>query len=85
MRTTLTIDDDVLDRSRPVANRLHTPFRQVVNEALRTGLSAVEAPARVRAYRTQGHKMGLKPGRSLDNIQELLAQVDHEQLYGIRD
>ena len=40
MRTTLTIDDDVLDRARAVAERLDTPFRQVVNEALRAGLNA---------------------------------------------
>ena len=76
MRTTLTIDDDVLDRARAVAGRLRTPFRQVVNEALRAGLQAVEAPARARPYRTHPHKLGLKAGRSLDNIQELLAQVE---------
>jgi len=78
MRTTLTIEDDVLDRAKSVATRLHAPFRQVVNEALRAGLETVEAPARRQAYRTKSHKMGLKNGRNLDNIQELLAQVEGE-------
>ncbi len=79
MRTTLTIDDDVLDRARAVAGKLRTPFRRVVNEALRAGLPAVEEPARVRPYRTRPHKLSLKAGRSLDNIQELIAQIEGEE------
>ena len=78
MRTTLTIDDDVLERARSVAERLRTPFRHVVNEALRAGLTTVEAPARSRPYRTHPRKLGLRAGRNLDNIQELLAQVEGE-------
>lgn len=78
MRTTLVIDDDVLDRARAVAVRLRTPFRRVVNEALRAGLRTVEEPARSRPYHTKPHKLGLRTGRSLDNIQELLAQMEGE-------
>ncbi|MDD5676884.1 MAG: DUF2191 domain-containing protein [Kiritimatiellae bacterium] len=78
MRTTLTIEDDVLDRAKSVAARLHAPFRKVVNEALRAGLETVEAPAKMRPYHTKPHKMGLRTGRNLDNIQELLAQVEGE-------
>lgn len=78
MRTTLTIDDDVLDKARSVAERLRAPFRLVVNEALRAGLHTVEEPAKTRPYRTRPHKMGLKAGRSLDNIQELIAQTEGE-------
>ncbi len=78
MRTTLTIDDDVLDRARAVAARQRSPFRRVVNEALRAGLQAVENPAKSRPYHTRPHKLGLKAGRSLDNIQELIAQIEGE-------
>ena len=78
MRTTLTIEDDVLDRAKSVATRLHAPFRQIVNEALRAGLETVEAPAKRRTYRTRPHKMGLRTGRNLDNIQELLTHVEGE-------
>lgn len=79
MRTTLTLDDDVLDRARSLAGRMRTPFRLVVNEALRAGLRVVEDPARTRPYRTRPHKLGLKAGRSLDNIQELIAQIEGEE------
>lgn len=78
MRTTLTIDDDVLDKARDLAAKLGTPFRQVVNEALRAGLAAVAKPATKKVHRTRPHRMGLRSGRNLDNIQELLAQVEGE-------
>ena len=78
MRTTLNLDDDVLDKAKAVAAKLHTPFRRVVNEALRSGLQTVENPPRTRAYHTRPHKLGLKAGRNLDNIQALLAQIEGE-------
>lgn len=78
MRTTLAIDDDVLDKARAVAEKLRTPFRRVVNEALRAGLQTVEEPSKSKPYRTRSHKMGLREGRNLDNIHELLAQVEGE-------
>lgn len=78
MRTTIVIDDDVLDRARGLATRLHTSFRSVVNEALRAGLEQVEKPTKHRRHRTTPHAMGLRRGYNLDNIQELLAQTEGE-------
>ncbi len=78
MRTTLSIDDDVIDRARAVAAELRVPFRTVVNEALRAGLDQVEQPAKRRRYKTEPHAMGLRAGRNIDNIQELLAQIEGE-------
>jgi hypothetical protein len=78
MRTTITLEDDVIEKARSAAIRLRTPFREVINEALRAGLEKVEAPATERAYSTKPHKMGLKPGMNLDNIQELLARIEGE-------
>ena len=78
MRTTLAIDDDVLDAARAISAKLHTPFRRVVNEALRAGLKSVQVPPQSKRYRTVAHDMKLKAGKSLDNIQELLAQIEGE-------
>ncbi|MDY6954222.1 MAG: DUF2191 domain-containing protein [Thermodesulfobacteriota bacterium] len=78
MRTTLSIDDDVMERARAIASKLGTPFKTIVNEALRAGLDQVEQPTKQRPYKTEPHAMGLRPGRSLDNIQELLAQIEDE-------
>ena len=78
MRTTLTLDEDVLDKARAVAGKLRVPLKTVVNEALRVGLSEVEKPAKQRRYRTKSRAMGLRKGFNLDNIQELLAQAEGE-------
>ena len=78
MRTTLTIDSDVLERARSISAKLRTPFKTVINEALRAGLDQLEQPAERRRYKTKAHAMGLKAGRNIDNIQELLAQIEGE-------
>ena len=78
MRTTLVLNDDVIERARAVAAKLRKPFKAVVNEALRAGLDLVERPAKQRPYVTEPSSMGLRPGRQLDNIQELLAQIEGE-------
>ena len=78
MRTTLTIDDDVLDRARAISAKLRTPFKTVVNETLRAGLDKVELATKQRRYKTKPHAMRLRQGRNLDNIQELLAQIEGE-------
>lgn len=78
MRTTITIDDDVLDRARALSAKLRTPFKTVINEALRSGLDHVERPAQRKPYKTKPHAMGLKSGRNLDNVQELLSQIEGE-------
>ena len=78
MRTTLTLDEDVAQKTRNLAKRMKKPFKNVVNEALRLGLDQVEQPLKRQKYRTDPHEMGLREGHNLDNIQELLAQVEGE-------
>ncbi len=78
MRTTLSVDDDVMERARAIAAKLSKPFKTIVNDALRAGLDLLEQPAKKRCYKTKPRKMGLRQGRNLDNIQELLAQIDGE-------
>jgi hypothetical protein len=79
MRTTLTLDEDVLDKAKAMAAKGHTSFRQVINEALRIGLQEAEKGAERRPFRTKAHPMGVRPGHSLDNVQELLAQAEGER------
>lgn len=78
MRTTITLDDDVIQKAKRTAAKSGQPFRQVVNEALRAGLDIIAKPGEATQYQTKGHKMGLRAGRSLDNIQELLAHIEGE-------
>ncbi len=77
MRTTLTLDDDVAAKLRAASK--DRPFRAVVNEALRAGLTALErkAPAR-RTFRTRGFDLGPSLVGSLDNVAEVLARAEGE-------
>ena len=45
MRTTLTLDDDLAAALREQAQRVGVPFKHVVNDTLRRGLSPVLAKA----------------------------------------
>ena len=78
MRTTLSIDDDVLEQAKSAAAKTRLPFRTVINEALRAGLKTMATPPDAVPYQTKPHKLGLKAGMNLDNIQELLAQIEGE-------
>ena len=78
MRTTLTLDDDVLERARHLATSTRKPFKTVANEALRMGLNGLEKGVRQRPYVTTPQAMGLRPGHDIDNIQELIAQIEGE-------
>jgi hypothetical protein len=78
MRTTLTLEEDVASKAKRIAVRTDRPFKHVVNAALRLGLEQLEKPLRQKRHRTVPHAMGLREGLSLDNVQELLAQLEGE-------
>jgi tryptophan synthase alpha subunit len=78
MRTTLSLDDDVIQKAKKAALKSGKPFRQVVNAALRAGLDIIAEPAEATPYITKAHNMSLKSGRNLDNVQELLAHIEGE-------
>ena len=78
MRTTLTLDPDVATEARKGAAKLHKPFKEVINNALRVGLDEVLNPPPARRYRTKARLLGLRHGFSYDNISELLARAEGE-------
>lgn len=77
MRTTLTLDDDVAAKLKAAAR--DRPFKVVVNEALRAGLSALAKRGATRQrHETKGFNLGPSLVGSLDNIEEVLARVEGE-------
>jgi len=80
VRTTLTIDPDVAEALRKRAHRTRKPFKQVVNEALRAGLVAQEAPP-VRRYRLKPVSLGgVAPGIDLDRALRLADALEDDAL-----
>ena len=77
MRTTLTLDPDVAAKAKKAAAKLHKPFKEIINSALRIGLDEVLEP-KSKPYRMKGRPLGQRPGLNYDNIGELLAQLEGE-------
>lgn len=76
MRTTLTIDDDVVFGLKKIQeSEPSKSFKQIVNEALRRGLNGSSAKQR-KPFKVKAFSLGLREGLSLDNIEELLDQVE---------
>lgn len=78
MRTTLTINEDIFEKIHQLAKRLGQPFKVTLNEALRAGIRQMAVSKAAKPYKTKSHAMGLKPGFSLDNIQDVLSELDAE-------
>jgi hypothetical protein len=72
-RTTLTLDDDVAAGLARTVRSSGRPFRTVVNEAIRAGLSR---PGVVEPFVVKAYPMGLREDLSLDSVSELLEQVE---------
>lgn len=77
MRTTLTLDDDVAAKLKAESRRAGRPFKEIVNETLRSGLASRRIAAKPRAFKITARDLGdLRPGLSLDNVAELIEQVE---------
>ena len=78
MRTTLTLDDDVADALRERALLLNIPFKQMVNDALRRGMSpgAREAPS--PEYRVVPNHSAFAPGIDPLKLNQINDQLDAE-------
>jgi hypothetical protein len=75
MRTTLSLDPDVAAMLAAEQERTKKPFKQVVNEALRGGLTPAKKPGR-KAFKTIPIGLGKCLLPSLDNIGEVLEQIE---------
>jgi hypothetical protein len=62
MRTTLTLDPDVVAMLAEETHRRRRPYKQVVNDAIRRGLSPSRAGERQATYRVVPHHAALLPG-----------------------
>lgn len=76
MRTTLTLEDDVIAKLRQRAHETGKPFKVVVNETLRLGLNVETTLSPKQPFQVKARPLGLRPGMQLDNIGELLEQLD---------
>lgn len=63
MRTTLTLDDDLVKRLKELARQGERSFKEVTNEVIRRGLSAGAPQAEgVEPFRVEPKACGFRPG-----------------------
>lgn len=79
MRTTLTLDKDVAARLAQTAKKRRLPFKTIVNDALRAGLSMIDRPSENPAFQTLGFDLGPSLVGSLDDVHGVLARVEGEE------
>jgi hypothetical protein len=79
MRTTLTLDDDVVAMLKRARAGSQTRFKQLINDLLRSGLQQrLEPKRRRKPFKTAVYDGGACLIDSLDNVEEVLAQVEGE-------
>ena len=80
MRTTSTIDDGIAKALKDLAHRSNKPFKEVVNETLRAGLSARRAP-KAKPYRVKPAALGgVLPGVDLDKALALADALEDQEI-----
>jgi hypothetical protein len=78
IRTTVTLDDDVVARVKRESKARGASFRDTLNELLRTALLEKDKQPR-RTLRIKPSHMGYRPGLNYDNIESLLVYGEGEQ------
>ena len=75
MRTTLTLDDDVVKLLRRELRRSGASLKAGVNHYLRLGLTASARPPAKR-FVVHPRPLGLPPGLSYDSVEDLLEALE---------
>lgn len=78
MRTTVTLDPDVVALLQEEARRQGLSFKQVLNQAVRKGLSGAGPTGQREPFRTQPHAFEFKAGIDLDKLNQLVDEIDTE-------
>jgi hypothetical protein len=80
MRTTIRVDDEILEQLKARARKENVSLARVLNRVLKAGLQAGGAPRRKRPpYREQTHDMG-EPRVALDKALALAAALEDEEI-----
>jgi len=77
MRTTLTLDSDVVRLIDEAVHRERRPMKQVVNEALRQALAPPSSRERVRLV---AHRSAVRPGIDLARLNQLADELEDDAL-----
>lgn len=75
IRTTVTLDDDVVERVKQESRARGASFRQTLNEVIRAGLTTAQPPKK-RVFKPRGTAMGFRKDLNYDKISALLEYAE---------
>lgn len=78
VRTTVTLDADLVKKLKALAHRRGQSFKQTLNDVVRRGLSAQEQRSRGERYVVTPHRGGFRPGIDPGKLDQLVDQLDVE-------
>jgi len=79
IRTTVTLDDDVVARVKRESQSRGESFRDTLNDLLRAALVGMDNQPRRRELCIKPTAMGHKPGLNYDNIESLIEYGEGER------
>lgn len=79
MRTTLTLDDDLIVELKERAHRDNLTFKQVVNQVIRRGLDAQAPRTPRKRYRATTYAMGRPQVPNLDTALAIAAALANDE------
>jgi hypothetical protein len=85
MRTTLTIDDDLVAQIEDFQRREGMSFKGAVNQLLRAGIQYRAQPPKPKRYRTQPRKLGLRTGFDPTKLNQLADELETDEFTSVID
>jgi hypothetical protein len=79
MRTTVTLDPDVVAKLKEEMRKKDISFKEALNSSVRRGLDSGER-ARSKPYKVRTAKMGARPGVNLDKALRLAGELEDEEI-----
>jgi hypothetical protein len=78
MRTTLTLDPDVVRMIEEETHRQRKTFKEVVNDAIRRGLSRPARGPAARRFKIKPMRLKLRPGLDRSSLNRLVDELEEE-------
>lgn len=79
MRTTMTLDPDVVRLIQDAVHRQRRPTKHVINDALRRALTP-PCDTQREAYHVEPHESRLRPGHDLTGFNRLSDELEDEAI-----
>lgn len=84
VRTTVTLDPDVERLVKDAVRKTGKSFKEVLNRAVRVGLSGSTAARAGKPFRVRARRLGLRPGIDAGSLNRLADDLEVEEFAGTR-